>query len=517
MFEITQETPNSSKILTEDALNFLVKFTSAFEERRKQLLEDRESTQKSIDSGNFMSFPDDTSVRDKDWKVVPPPADVAQRHVEITGPVDRKMIINALNSGADVFMADFEDSTSPTWENIIDGHNNLIDANNRDIELIDAEKGKTYSLNQESQTSLFVRPRGLHLLEKNILFEGHPISASIFDFAMYVYHNHQSRLDAGLGIYFYIPKLENANESQLWDDMFTLAEDELGIPRSSIRATVLLETISASYEIEEMLYSLREHSLGMNAGRWDYIFSAIKRHRNVEGVIFPDRSQITMTVPFMKAYTELLVESCHKRGAHAIGGMSAFIPNRRDPEVTKKAFENVKNDKLREATMGFDGSWVAHPDLVSICKDVFNNHLNGEANQISFVPKYDIKDSMLHNFEIENSSITMEGIHTNIKVGILYMHSWLNGQGAAALFNLMEDAATAEISRSQLWQWLHNSVETENGDVVNESFMEEAFDRVFSEINDIGNIEKARDEFKKLVFDKVFSDFLTLPAYQFIN
>ena len=516
MFEITRETPNSSKILTEDALNFLGKFISAFEERRKQLLDERENTQKSIDSGNFMSFPEDTSVRDGDWQVVPPPLDVAQRHVEITGPVDRKMIINALNSGADVFMADFEDSTSPTWENIIDGHNNLVDANNRDIELIDEAKGKTYSLNQESHTSLFVRPRGLHLSEKNISIDGSPISASIFDFAMYVYHNHQSRLDAGLGIYFYIQKLENANESQLWDDMFTLAEDELGIPRSSIRATVLLETISASYEIEEMLYSLREHSLGMNAGRWDYIFSAIKRHRNVEGVIFPDRSQITMTVPFMKAYTELLVESCHKRGAHAIGGMSAFIPNRKDPEVTEKAFENVKNDKLREATMGFDGSWVAHPDLVGICKDVFNDHLNGEANQISFVPKYDIKDSMLHNFEIENSSITMEGIHTNIKVGILYMHSWLNGQGAAALFNLMEDAATAEISRSQLWQWLHNSVETENGDVVNESFMEEAFDRVFSEINDIGDIEKARDEFKKLVFDKVFSDFLTLPAYQFI-
>ena len=517
MFEITQETPNSSKILTEDALNFLVKFTSAFEERRKQLLEDRESTQKSIDSGNFMSFPDDTSVRDKDWKVVPPPADVAQRHVEITGPVDRKMIINALNSGADVFMADFEDSTSPTWENIIDGHNNLIDANNRDIELIDEAKGKTYSLNQESQTSLFVRPRGLHLLEKNILFEGHPISASIFDFAMYVYHNHQSRLDAGLGIYFYIPKLENANESQLWDDMFRLAEDELEIPRSSIRATVLLETISASYEIEEMLYSLREHSLGMNAGRWDYIFSAIKRHRNVDGIIFPDRSQITMTVPFMKAYTELLVESCHKRGAHAIGGMSAFIPNRKDHEVTEKAFENVKNDKLREADMGFDGSWVAHPDLVSICKDVFNEHLNGEANQISFVPKYDIQDSMLHNFQIENSSITIEGIHTNIKVGILYMHSWLNGQGAAALFNLMEDAATAEISRSQLWQWLHNSVETENGDTINDSFMESAFDSVFSEINHIENIEKAKDEFKKLVFDKDFSDFLTLPAYELID
>ena len=517
MFEITQETSNSSKILTEDALSFLNKFTTAFEDRRKQLLDERENTQKSIDSGNFMSFPSDTSVRDKDWQVVPPPSDVAQRHVEITGPVDRKMIINAMNSGADVFMADFEDSTSPTWENIINGHNNLIDANNRNIELVDEAKGKTYALNPESQTSLFVRPRGLHLLEKNVLMDGSPISASIFDFAMYVYHNHKSRLDAGLGIYFYIPKLENANESQLWDDMFTLAEDELGIPRSSIRATVLLETISASYEIEEMLYSLREHSLGMNAGRWDYIFSAIKRHRNVDGIIFPDRSQITMTVPFMKAYTELLVESCHKRGAHAIGGMSAFIPNRKDPEVTEKAFENVKNDKLREANMGFDGSWVAHPDLVSICKDVFNEHLSGEANQISFVPRYDIEDSMLHNFEIENSSITMEGIHTNIKVGILYMHSWLSGQGAAALFNLMEDAATAEISRSQLWQWLHNSVETENGDTINESFMEEAFEKVFSEINDIENIEKARDEFKKLVFDKNFSDFLTLPAYQLIS
>ena len=517
MFEIKHETSHTSEILTDDALIFLSKFTSKFENRRQQLLAEREETQKSIDAGNFMSFPEDTSIRDGDWKVVPPPSDVAQRHVEITGPVDRKMIINALNSRADVFMADFEDSTSPTWENIINGHINLIDANNRSIELIDETKGKTYSLSPDSETSLFVRPRGLHLLEKNVMMDGSPISASIFDFAMYVYHNHKQRLENGLGIYFYVPKLENANESQLWDDMFTLAEDELGIPRSCIRATVLLETISASYEIEEMLYSLKDHSLGMNAGRWDYIFSAIKRHRNLEGIIFPDRSQITMTVPFMKAYTELLVESCHKRGAHAIGGMSAFIPNRKDPEVTEKAFENVKNDKLREATMGFDGSWVAHPDLVNICKEVFSEHLKGEFNQISHVPGYVIDDSMLHNFEIENSSITTNGIDTNIKVGILYMHSWLNGQGAAALFNLMEDAATAEISRSQLWQWLHNSVETENNDPINASFMEEAFDRVFSEISDIDGIEKARDEFKKLVFDEEFSDFLTLPAYELIS
>ena len=517
MFEIKHETSHTSEILTDDALIFLSKFTSKFENRRQQLLAEREETQKSIDAGNYMSFPEDTSIRDGDWKVVPPPSDVAQRHVEITGPVDRKMIINALNSGADVFMADFEDSTSPTWENIINGHINLIDANNRSVELIDETKGKTYSLSPDSETSLFVRPRGLHLLEKNVMMDGSPISASIFDFAMYVYHNHKQRLENGLGIYFYVPKLENANESQLWDDMFTLAEDELGIPRSSIRATVLLETISASYEIEEMLYSLKDHSLGMNAGRWDYIFSAIKRHRNLEGIIFPDRSQITMTVPFMKAYTELLVESCHKRGAHAIGGMSAFIPNRKDPEVTEKAFENVKNDKLREATMGFDGSWVAHPDLVNICKEVFSEHLKGEFNQISHVPGYVIDDSMLHNFEIENSSITSNGIDTNIKVGILYMHSWLNGQGAAALFNLMEDAATAEISRSQLWQWLHNSVETENNDPINASFMEEAFDRVFSEISEIDGIEKARDEFKKLVFDEEFSDFLTLPAYELIS
>ena len=307
------------------------------------------------------------------------------------------MIINALNSGADVFMADFEDSTSPTWQNILNGHINLIDANKRDISFENKEKGKSYSLNQESTTSLFVRPRGLHLLEKNVVYNNEPVSASIFDFCMYIFHNAQLRLDNDLGSYFYIPKLETAEESQLWDDMFTLAEKELNLPTSTIRATVLLETISASFEMDEILYSLKNHSLGMNAGRWDYIFSAIKRHRDVEGVIFPDRSQITMTVPFMKAYTQLLVQSLHKRGAHAIGGMSAFIPDRRNPEITEDAFTKVKNDKVREAEMGFDGSWVAHPDLVGICKDVFTEHLKDKSNQIDYVPSYEITDlSLIH-------------------------------------------------------------------------------------------------------------------------
>ena len=280
---------------------------------------------------------------------------------------------------------------------------------------------------------------------------------------MYIFHNAQIRLDNNLGTYFYIPKLETAEESQLWDDVFTLAEEELNLPISTIRATVLLETISASFEMDEILYSLKNHSLGMNAGRWDYIFSAIKRHREVEGVIFPDRSQITMTVPFMKSYTELLVQSLHKRGAHAIGGMSAFIPDRKSPDITEEAFTKVKNDKIREAEMGFDGSWVAHPDLVKICKDVFSEHLGEADNQISYVPDYKITDDMLQDFNIKDGSITEEGIRTNVKVGILYIQSWLLGQGAAALFNLMEDAATAEISRSQLWQWVHNNAVTDSG------------------------------------------------------
>ena len=523
MIEIDKnKQPEYQNILTNEALDFLEKICNKFEDTRQQILENRKRIQDSISSGNRLSFPENKEIREKEWTVTPPPDDVANRNVEITGPVDRKMIINALNSGADVFMADFEDSTSPTWKNIMDGQVNLLDANLRDLEFVDPKNKKTYSLNAESKTSLFVRPRGLHLNEKNFLIEGNPISGAFLDFALYAFHNSKLRLDRGIGTYFYIPKLENSLESKLWDDIFTFSEDELDLPRGTIRATVLLETISASFEIEEILFSLKEHSLGMNAGRWDYIFSAIKKHREIPGINFPDRSQITMTVPFMKAYTELLVQSCHKRGAHAIGGMSAFIPNRRDPEVTEQAFDQVKRDKEREVNMGFDGSWVAHPDLVQLCKDVFQNSLNGKDNQIDYVPTEPIvSEDMLQDFTISDGTITEEGIRTNIRVGILYIQSWLLGQGAAALFNLMEDAATAEISRSQLWQWLNNKSSTNDKQKIEKEYIDVLITDEVEKIRKLqdktSKLDEATDLFKNLIFDSNFQEFLTLPAYNLID
>ena len=523
MIEIDKnKQPEYQNILTNEALDFLEKICNKFEDNRQQILENRKRIQDSISSGNRLSFPENKEIREKEWTVTPPPDDVANRNVEITGPVDRKMIINALNSGADVFMADFEDSTSPTWKNIMDGQVNLLDANLRDLEFVDPKNKKTYSLNAESKTSLFVRPRGLHLNEKNFLIEGNPISGAFLDFALYAFHNSKLRLDNGIGTYFYIPKLENSLESKLWDDIFTFSEDELNLPRGTIRATVLLETISASFEIEEILFSLKEHSLGMNAGRWDYIFSAIKKHREIPGINFPDRSQITMTVPFMKAYTELLVQSCHKRGAHAIGGMSAFIPNRRDPEVTEQAFDQVKRDKEREVNMGFDGSWVAHPDLVQLCKDVFQNSLNGKDNQIDYVPTEPIiSEDMLQDFTISDGTITEEGIRTNIRVGILYIQSWLLGQGAAALFNLMEDAATAEISRSQLWQWLNNKSSTNDKQKIEKEYIDVLITDEVEKIrilqDETSKLDEATDLFKNLIFDSNFEEFLTLPAYNLID
>ena len=520
MFEINDSTISES-VINDDSLEFFEKFIISFDKRRKELLEKRNKTQEFISNGGRFSFPEDTSIRDSEWTVVPPPQDVANRNVEITGPVDRKMIINALNSGADVFMADFEDSTSPTWENIVNGHVNLIDANKREISFENKEKGKSYSLNEDSTTSLFVRPRGWHLDEKNVTYNNEPVSASLFDFCMYIFHNAQIRLDNNLGTYFYIPKLETAEESQLWDDVFTLAEEELNLPISTIRATVLLETISASFEMDEILYSLKNHSLGMNAGRWDYIFSAIKRFRNDKEIIFPDRNQITMTVPFMKSYTELLVQTLHKRGAHAIGGMAAFIPDRNNPDVTEEAFIKVKNDKNREAKMGFDGSWVAHPDLVTICKEIFTTHLNGKDNQISFIPEHEITEEMLQKFDIENAVVTEEGIRTNIKVGILYIQSWLLGQGAAALFNLMEDAATAEISRSQLWQWFHKRTNTNESIPIDKSYLETIISEEVQEINDLSKnlsmLNEAVELFSNLIFNDEFEDFLTIPAYKLID
>ena len=520
MFEINNN-KYSEKVVTKEFLSFFETFHTSFEEKRQELLISRIKTQKFLDNGGKFSFPDDKFIRDSEWLVAPPPQDVANRNVEITGPVDRKMIINALNSGADVFMADFEDSTTPTWNNIINGHINLIDANKKELSYQNVEKGKTYELDVNSKTSLFVRPRGLHLDEKNIIYDGSAVSASLFDFCLYIFHNANIRLKNGLGTYFYIPKLETAKESQLWEEVFILAEDKLNLPKSTIRATVLLETISASFEMEEIIYSLKDHSLGMNAGRWDYIFSAIKRFRNDKKIIFPDRNQITMTVPFMRSYTELLVQTLHKRGAHAIGGMAAFIPDRKNPDVTEEAFIKVKNDKNREAKMGFDGSWVAHPDLVTICKEIFTTHLNGKDNQISFIPDYEITEDMLQNFDIENAVVTEEGIRTNIKVGILYIQSWLLGQGAAALFNLMEDAATAEISRSQLWQWFHKSTITNESIAIDKPYLETIISEEVQNINETsGNLSmlnEAVELFSNLIFNDEFEDFLTIPAYKLID
>ena len=523
MIDINSEKKSQyQNILSDEAISFLEKVCSTFENTRQEILKNRVKMQNDISSGKRLSFPKDKKIREDNWKVTAPPADVANRNVEITGPVDRKMIINALNSGADVFMADFEDSTSPTWKNIMDGQVNLLDANLRDLEFVDPKNEKTYSLNPESNTSLFVRPRGLHLDDKNVLLNGAPISRAFIDFALYTFHNAKMRLENGIGTNNYIPKHENSSESQLWDDIFSFSEDELSLPRGTLRATVLLETISASFEIEEILYSLKEHSLGMNAGRWDYIFSAIKKHRDLPEINFPDRSQITMTVPFMKAYTELLVQSCHKRGAHAIGGMSAFIPNRRDPEITEKAIDQVKKDKEREVTMGFDGSWVAHPDLVQVCKDVFKDSLGAKENQIDFIPNEPvISEDMLQDFNIPGATITEEGIRTNIRVGILYVQSWLLGQGAAALFNLMEDAATAEISRSQLWQWIKNEAKTDVNKSIDKSFITELIEDEVNKIKEIQENSEMLSEavtlFSDLIFDEDFEEFLTLPAYNLID
>ena len=523
MIDINSEKKSQyQNILSDEAISFLEKVCSTFENTRQEILKNRIKMQNDISSGKRLSFPKDKKIREDNWKVTAHPADVANRNVEITGPVDRKMIINALNSGADVFMADFEDSTSPTWKNIMDGQVNLLDANLKDLEFVDPKNEKTYSLNPESNTSLFVRPRGLHLDDKNVLLNGAPVSGAFLDFALYTFHNAKLRLENGIGTYFYIPKLENSSESQLWDDIFSFSEDELSLPRGTLRATVLLETISASFEIEEILYSLKEHSLGMNAGRWDYIFSAIKKHRDLPEINFPDRSQITMTVPFMKAYTELLVQSCHKRGAHAIGGMSAFIPNRRDPEITEKAIDQVKKDKEREVTMGFDGSWVAHPDLVQVCKDVFKDSLGAKENQIDFIPNEPvISEDMLQDFNIPGATITEEGIRTNIRVGILYVQSWLLGQGAAALFNLMEDAATAEISRSQLWQWIKNEAKTDVNKSIDKSFVTELIEDEVNKIKEIQENSEMLSEavtlFCDLIFDEDFEEFLTLPAYNLID
>jgi malate synthase len=494
--------PADAEILTPEALAFVELLQRELGPRRVELLQRRVARQRELDGGTRPDFLAETKdVREGDWQVAAPPGDLQDRRVEITGPVDRKMMINALNSGASVFMADFEDATSPTWENVVDGQRNLRDAVRRTISLDQGEK--SYRLNDEIAT-LVVRPRGWHLVERHVLVEGEPVSASLFDFGLAFFHNAREQLERGTGPYFYLPKLESHLEARLWNDAFLLAQDELGVPRGSIKATVLIETILAAFEMDEILYELREHSAGLNAGRWDYIFSVIKRFREADFVL-PDRAQVTMAVPFMRAYTDLLVKTTHRRGAHAIGGMAAFIPSRKDPEVNEVALAKVREDKERESGNGFDGTWVAHPDLVPVAREVFDGVLGERPNQVERQrDDVDVGAGELLDFEIPGGEVTDDGLHTNVSVGVRYLHAWLNGVGAAAIDNLMEDAATAEISRSQVWQWVRNG-----------RFEP---DRVRGEVAAVREgMEPAAELFERIALDEAFVEFLTLPGYELLD
>jgi malate synthase len=485
-------------VLTDEAMAFVAGLQREFGPRRKELLAARAERQKALDAGELPTF-----VRaPEDFQVAPSPAGLQDRRVEITGPVDRKMLINALNSGARVFMADFEDANSPTWSNCVEGQQNLKDAVRRTISLQTADK--SYQLNDETAT-LLVRPRGWHLDEKHLLVDGEPISASLFDFGLYLFHNGKEALERGAGPYFYVPKLESHLEARLWNDVFVAGQDELGIPRGSVRATVLIETILAAFEMDAILYELRDHSGGLNAGRWDYIFSVIKKFKDRDDFVLPDRAQVTMTVPFMRAYTELLVKTCHARGAHAIGGMAAFIPNRRDPEVTETALARVREDKEREAGDGFDGTWVAHPDLVPTAQAEFDKVLGDRPNQVDRQrPEVSVSEADLLNVAATPGEITEDGIRANVNVGIQYLANWLNGTGAAAINNLMEDVATAEISRSQVWQWVRHG-RTSHDDVAR-------IER--EEMEKLGDVYGAgREVFEQVALADDFVEFLTFPAY----
>jgi malate synthase len=515
-----QETEIERRILTPAAVVFLTDLESEFGWRRGQLLSARLERQQRIDDGELPEFLDSTrEVRESDWSIARVPADLADRRVEITGPVDAKMMINALNSGARVFMADFEDATSPTWLNLLHGQANLVDAYRRALRF--ESEAKTYELHDEIAT-LVVRPRGWHLFEKHFLVDSQRMSASLFDFGLYLFHGGRAAIEAGAGPYLYLPKLESHEEARLWNDVFVWAQDRLGIPQGTIKATVLIENVLAAFEMDEILYELREHAAGLNAGRWDYIFSVIKKFRNNPDFLLPDRSKVTMTVPFMHAYTELMVKTCHRRGAHAIGGMAAFIPNRRDPKVTEAAIAAVSADKAREAAAGCDGTWVAHPDLVPVAMREFDAVLGPDPNQTGRL-REDVSVTARDLLDLDfPGTVTRAGIETNVSVGIQYVASWLSGTGAAGIDNLMEDVATAEISRSQIWQWVRHGVETEDGTSVTESLIRSLAETLVDRLEMHGHphrdqLPTARKLFEEVALGEQFVDFLTLPAYELIN
>ncbi|MBS1798390.1 MAG: malate synthase A [Acidobacteria bacterium] len=505
-------------ILSPEAIAFLVDLQRSFNARRKELLVARAARQIRLDAGERPDFlPATKHVREGTWRCAPIPADLQDRRVEITGPVDRKMIINALNSGARVFMADFEDSSTPLWHNLLDGQINLRDAIRRTISFDDAKTGKAYTLN-EMIAVLFVRARGWHMVEQHMLVDGEPMSASIFDFGLYFFHNAKELLARGSGPYFYLPKMESHLEARLWNEIFVRAQDKLGIPQGSIRATCLIETILATFEMDEFLYELRDHSAGLNCGRWDYIFSFIKKLAADRSVILPDRSQVTMTTHFMRSYSKLCIKTCHNREIHAMGGMSAFIPIKSDPVANEKALTQVRADKEREATDGHDGTWVAHPGLVPVALEVFDRVMP-QPNQIDR-KLADFTTTAADLLQVPSGEITEAGLRQNVAVGLGYVEAWLRGIGCVPLFNLMEDAATAEISRAQLWQWVHHDATLGDGRRITADLCDKFIDDELARVKPAADTErytayeKAANLMRDLIRSEKFTDFLTLPAYE---
>ena len=513
------------EVLTPAALAFVALLERELGPSRRALLRRRVERQAAFDAGARLDFlPETRGIRERAWTVAPAPKDLERRWVELTGPTERKMVINALNSGADVFMADFEDANTPGWRNMVQGQVNLGDAVARTIEHRNPD-GRVYRLNDVVAT-LLVRPRGWHLDERHLRIDGAPASGSLFDFGLYVFHNARHLLERGTGPYFYLPKLESHLEARLWNDAFVLAESWLGLPTGAIRATVLVETIPAAFEMDEILWELRDHSGGLNAGRWDYMFSLIKKFRAWPEFVLPDRAQVTMTVPFMRAYTELLVKTCHRRGAHALGGMAAFIPNRRDPQVTAVALARVREDKVRESEDGFDGTWVAHPDLVPVAREPFAARLGDRPHQLARQrPEVTADAQALLDVRIPGAGVTEAGLRTNVSVALQYLAAWLEGNGAVAINNLMEDAATAEISRSQVWQWAKHGIRLAEGPPVTRELVRRVVGEELAKIRAqggeaagaCGHLEAAREVFEAVALGEPFVEFLTLPASERID
>jgi malate synthase len=513
--------PACEQILTPEAVAFVVDLHREFESQRKALLDDRIQRQQAIDAGQLPDFlPETAEIRRSDYVVAPIPQDLLDRRVEITGPVDRKMVINALNSGASVFMADFEDSNSPTWENNLTGQLNVRDADHGDIQYTSPE-GKQYKLNPKLAV-LLVRPRGWHLTEKHFQVNGQPISGSLFDFGLYFFHNVKARMAKGTAPYFYLPKIQSHLEARLWNDVFVHAQQALGVPNGTIRATVLIETILAAFEMDEILWELRDHSAGLNCGRWDYIFSFIKTFKNHPRFMMPDRSTVTMDRHFLKSYVDLLIQTCHRRGIHAMGGMAAQIPIKNNAAANDAAMERVRQDKLREVKAGHDGTWVAHPGLVRVAKEIFDQYMK-TPNQIN-VKREDVKVSAADLLKVPEGQITEQGLRLNVDVGIQYLESWLRGNGCVPIYNLMEDAATAEISRTQVWQWMHHGAQLSNGQKITPAMIRETISTQLAQMqSNLGEERYAKSKFPQAaqIFECMMvspecKDFLTLEAYRYL-